>query len=99
MRVKRGTRAVEADGLKAIHRALESGPPSDEYGELARVLRDGRAAAVALGHQLGRWKRRVYAPNTAATAFCRRCSMAAAVNLENSSRPNGPAVSQSCPAA
>ena len=78
MKVKRGARAVEKDGLRAIERALAAGTlPADEYRELNTALRHGRATARALGHDLGRWKRRAYAPNTAATAFCTRCSAAA----------------------
>ena len=96
MRVKRGARAVEADGIKAINRALESGAPSDEYDELATVLRAGREAALALGHRLGRWRRRVYAPNTAATVACQRCGAVAVVNLENGSQASGPAVTRRC---
>lgn len=98
MRVKRGARAVEADGIKAINRALESGPPRDEYGEFERALRAGREAAAALGHRLGRWRRRVYAPNTAATVACQRCGAVAVVNLENASEASGPAVTRRCTA-
>ena len=49
------------------------------YRKLVTALRHGRAAARELGH----WKRRPYAPNTAATAFCTHCSAAAVINLEN----------------
>ena len=98
MRVKRGARAIEKDGLRAIERALAAGPPADEYHELNTALRRGRAAARELGHNLGRWKRRVYAPNTAATAFCTRCSAAAVVNLENGPDATGPAVREPCAA-
>lgn len=99
MRVKRGARAVEKDGLRAIERALANGPPQDQYQELQDALRRGRAAARAHGHDLGRWKRRVYAPNTAATAFCRLCRAAAVVNLETNSNATGPAITRPCPEA
>ena len=69
MKVKRGARAVEAAALKALERAKQSGPPRDEYNELQGALKRGRAAASRLGHTLTRWKRRAYAPNTAATAL------------------------------
>ena len=98
MKVKRGARAVEKDGLRAIERALAAGPPADEYRELNTALRHGRATARALGHDLGRWKRRAYAPNTAATAFCTRCSAAAVVNLENGPNATGPATREPCTA-
>ena len=98
MKVKRGARAVEKDGLRAIERALAAGPPADEYRELNTALRHGRATARALGHDLGRWKRRTYAPNTAATAFCTRCSAAAVVNLENGPDATGPATREPCTA-
>ena len=74
MKVKRGARAVEAAALKAIERAQQSGPPRDEYNELQGALKRGRAAAARLGHTLTRWKRRAYAPHTAATAFCKAVS-------------------------
>ncbi len=99
MRVKRGARAVEAEGRRSIERALQSGPPRDEYGELRRTLREGRAVAARLGHVLTNWKRRVYAPNTAATAYCKRCRKAAGVNLEHSSTAYGPATTDPCPDA
>ena len=54
MKVKRGSRAVEAAALKAIERAQQSGPPRDEYNELQGALKRGRAAAVRLGHTLTR---------------------------------------------
>ena len=91
MKVKRGARAVEKDGLRAIERPLAAGPPADEYRELATALRHARAAARQLGHNLGHWKRRPYAPNTAATAFCTHCSAAAVVNLDNGPDATGPA--------
>ena len=100
MKVKRGARAVEAAALKAIERAQQSGPPRDEYNELPGALTRGRAAALAsrLGHDLTRWKRRAYAPNTAATAFCRHCRATALVNLEHASDAYGPALTNRCSA-
>ena len=96
MRVKRGARAAEADARKAIERARLSGPPRDEYNELQGALKRGRAGAAELGHALTRWKRRAYAPNTAAAAFCQRCRAAALVNLEHASHAYGPALTKPC---
>ena len=96
MRVQRGARAVEHAGRLALARAAESGPPRDEYGELATALREGRRKARDLGHELTKWKKRPYAPNTAATAYCRRCGAVAGVNLENASHATGAAVSKPC---
>jgi len=96
--VKRGARAVEAAGQRIIAAALERGVPKDEYGDLARVKREGHAAARALGHELTKWKRRAYAPNTAATAYCRLCRCPALIDLERSSAADGPALSQRCTA-
>lgn len=96
MRVKRGARAVEAAALKAIERARQSGPPRDEYNELQGALKRGRAAASRLGHSLTRWKRRPYAPSTAAAAFCKHCRAAALVNLEHASDAYGPAIDKPC---
>ena len=96
MKVQRGVQAVDRAGRDVIGRAAMKGPPADEYGELKVVLREGRAAAAALGHKLGNWKRRVYAPNTAATAYCTRCLLAAAVNLELEAKAIGPAVTVRC---
>ena len=98
MKVKRGARAVEAAALKTIERAQQSGPPRDEYNELQGALKRGRAAASRLGHNLTRWKRRAYAPNTAATAFCRHCRANALVNLEHASDAYGPALTNRCSA-
>ena len=98
MRVKRGARAVEAAALMAIERAQQSGPPRDEYNELQGALKRGRAAASRLGHTLTRWKRRAYAPNTAATAFCKQCHATALVNLEHASDAYGPALTNRCSA-
>ena len=99
MKAKRGAQAVEQAGRAAIARAAVAGPPKDEYGELADVLRAGRRAAADLGHKLGNWKRRVYAPDTAATAYCTRCRLAAAVNLDVKGAAIGPAVTVRCGAA
>ena len=99
MKVKRGAPAVEAAALKAIERAQRSGPPRDEYNELQGALKRGRAAASRLGHNLTRWKRRAYAPNTAATAFCRHCRAVALVNLEHASQAYGPALTNRCSSA
>ncbi len=99
MKVKRGARAVEAAALKAIERARQSGPPRDDYNELQGALKRGRAAASRLGHTLTRWKRRAYAPHTAATAFCRVCGAAALVNLEHASDAYGPAITDFCSAS
>ena len=96
MKVQRGAQAVERAGRDAIARAALAGPPKDEYDELDSVLRDGRATAARLGHKLGKWKRRVYAPQTAATAYCTRCCLAAAVNLELRATAIGPAVTVRC---
>ena len=98
MKVKRGARAVEAAGREAIERAKRSGPPRDEYNELQGALKRGRAAASRLGHTLTRWKRRAYAPSTAATAFCKQCRAVALVNLDHASDAYGPAVSNPCSA-
>ena len=98
MKVKRGARAVEAAALKAIERAKQSGPPRDEYNELQGALKRGRAAASRLGHALTRWKRRAYAPNTAATALCKGCRATALVNLEHASDAYGPALTNPCSA-
>ena len=95
-RVKRGARAVAAAGERAIAEARDKGPPTDEYGELGEVLKEGRASANALGHQLGHWKRRPYAPNTAADATCMECSAMAMVNLEIRSSAHGPAITTQC---
>ena len=62
MKVNRGARAVEAAALKALERAKQSGPPRDEYNELQRALKRGRAAASRLGHTLTRWRRRAHSP-------------------------------------
>ena len=96
MKVKRGARAVETEGLRTIERAQRAGPPRDEYNELQAALKRGRAAASSRGHTLTRWKRRPYAPATAATAFCRRCRAMAVIDLEKSSRAYGPAVESDC---
>ena len=96
--VKRGARAVEAAGQRIIAAALERGVPQDEYGELAEVKREGRAAARTLGHDLTKWKRRVYAPQTAATAYCRGCGLPALIDLQRSSNADGPALSKRCTA-
>ena len=98
MKVNRGARAVEAAALKAIERAKQSGPPRDEYNELQGALKRGRAAASRLGHTLTRWKRRAYAPSTAATAFCKQCRAVALVNLEHASDAYGPALTNPCSA-
>ena len=99
----RGLRLIVAEdqaaaALKAIERAKQSGPPRDEYNELQGALKRGRAAASRLGHTLTRWKRRAYAPNTAATAFCRQCRATALVNLEHASDAYGPALASPCSA-
>ena len=94
--MKRGTRAVAAAGEQVLAKAREKGPPSDEYGELDEVLREGRANAKALGHQLGHWKRRPYAPHTAAVATCGVCAAMAMVNLDIQSTAHGPAISKRC---
>lgn len=96
MKVKRGARAVEAAALRAIERAKRSGPPRDEYNELHGALKRGRVAASRLGHTLTRWKRRAYAPSTAATAFCRQCRAVALVNLDHASHAYGPALTNPC---
>ena len=96
MKVKRGARAVEAAALRAIERAQQGGPPRDEYNELGDALKRGRAAASRLGHTLTRWKRRAYAPNTAAAAFCKQCRATAIVNLEYASDAYGPAITKPC---
>ena len=96
MKVTRGVRAVEADGQKVIARAIEAGPPRDEYGELATALRSGRELAKEYGHRLSKWKRRRYAPNTTADARCLDCGAQALVNLEVSSRAEGPATHTRC---
>ena len=67
-----------------------------EYNELQGALKRGRAAASRLGHTLTRWKRRAYAPNTAATAFCKQCRATALVNLEHASNAYGPAITKPC---
>ena len=51
-----------------------------------------------LGHALTRWKRRAYAPNTAATALCKGCRATALVNLEHASDAYGPAITKPCSA-
>ena len=96
MKVKRGARAVEAAAREAIERAKRNGPPRDEYNELQGALKRGRAAASRLGHILTRWKRRAYAPNTAATAFCKQCRVVALVNLDHASDAYGPALTNRC---
>ena len=96
MKVTRGARAVEAEGVKAIEKARQAGAPRDDYDELPDALKLGRAKAAKLGHTLGPWKRRVYAPDTAATAHCTRCQAPAIVNLEHSAAPRGPAVTECC---
>ena len=58
----------------------------------------GRAAASRLGHTLTRWKRRAYAPSTAATAFCKQCRATALVNLEHASDAYGFALTKPCSA-
>ena len=50
MKVTRGARAVEAEGVKAIERARQAGPPRDDYDELPDALKLGRAKAAKLGH-------------------------------------------------
>ncbi|MCY4600751.1 MAG: hypothetical protein OXF27_12635 [Acidobacteria bacterium] len=98
MKVTRGARAVETAALKALERARKRGPPRDEYNELQGALKRGRAVASRLGHALTRWKRRPYAPHTAAAAFCKHCRAAALVNLEHASEAYGPAVTNPCSA-
>ena len=98
MRVKRGRQAVAADAQRVLARAREAGPPKDEYGELPEVLRLGREAAAAQGHSLARWRRRPFAPQTAAATFCTMCGAVAIVDLDKSSSANGPAVQKPCPA-
>ena len=61
-------------------------------GDRAREAKRGRAAASRLGHTLTRWKRRAYAPSTAATACCKKCRATALVNLEHASDAYGPAL-------
>ena len=96
-RVKRGSRAVAAEGERLLARARERGAPKDEYDELDEVLKEARADARALHHRLGHWKRRPYAPATAANAACMVCSAMAMVNLEIQSTAHGPAVTTECP--
>ena len=98
MKVQRGARAVGAAAFKAIERAKQSGPPRDEFNELQGALKRGRAAASHLGHTLTRWKRRAYAPHTAAAAFCKQCRAPALVNLEHGSDAYGPALTSPCSA-
>ena len=98
-RVSRSVRAVAADGERAIARALQNGPAKDEYEELKEVLKEARDNAKALGHRLGHWKRRPYAPNTAADATCLECGKRAMVNLEIGSHAHGDAVENRCAAS
>ena len=98
MKVKRGARAVASAAIKAIERAKQNGPLRDEYDELQGALKRGRAAASHMGHALTRWKRRAYAPSTAATAFCRQCRATALVNLDHASDAYGPAITNRCSA-
>ena len=99
MKVKRGARAVEGAAREAIEHAKRSGPPRDEYNELQGALKRGRAAASRLGHSLTRWKRRAYAPHTAATAFCKQCRAVALVNLDHACDAYGPALTNRCSAS
>ena len=97
-RVARGARTVDANGRAAIARALERGAPGDrdEFGELAGALRAGRRTARELEHELGHWKRRPFAPNTAATTHCRRCSKVICVDLSIGTAAHGPAATGHC---
>ena len=97
--MKRGARAVTADGLRMIARALEAGPPRDRHGLMPRAMRAGRRAARANGHDLTHWKRKPYAPHTAAAAFCRHCGAHAAVDVTRSAEPTGTAINVRCTGA
>ena len=94
--VKRGTRTVAAAGERALAAAREKGPPKDKHDELGNVLKEGNASARAHGHELGPWKRRPYAPYTAAVATCMNCSAMAMVNVEIRSSAHGPATTEQC---
>ena len=87
---------MSAAGARAIALALEHGPPRDEHGDFRAVLRRGRLAARELGHDLVKWHKRPYAPNTAATAVCGRCDAMALVDVERSSFAYGPALVERC---
>ena len=97
MRVSRGAARVEAAGRQLIERAARTGPPKDAFGELDRAKRRGRTRAEELGHTLRKWARRPYAPNTAATTYCRTCGATCAVNLEIGTEASGAAVTVPCP--
>jgi len=68
----------------------------DEFGELPSALRAGRRAAKELGHELGRWKRRPFAPETAATTHCMRCSKVICIDLSIGTEAHGPAATGEC---
>jgi len=97
MRVSRNLQTVQRDGLRSIAKALDRGLDGhDEFNEIPRLKREGRRSAAALGHKLGHWKARPYAPRTTATAWCARCLAPAYINLDNGARVYGQAVEKEC---